>query len=117
LRNRPAFARERGKRSAAIYAPPYHPYTESLLAAVPVPDPTAQQSHIRLVGSIPSPVNPPSGCRFHTRYPRRNLLPDGGKLCKEQVPPWQEPGAGHKINCHIPLAQLRKMESAVRTGK
>jgi len=100
----------------AIYAPPYHPYTESLLAAVPVPDPTVPQSPIRLEGSIPSPVNPPSGCRFHTRCPRRSLLPEGGKICVEQVPPWQEAGAGHKINCHIPLAQLREMESVVPVG-
>ena len=101
----------------AIYAPPYHPYTESLLAAVPVPDPTVQQSHIRLEGSIPSPVNPPSGCRFHTRCPRRSLLPDGGKICEAQVPPWQEAGAGHKINCHIPLEQLQTIERAVQMGK
>jgi peptide/nickel transport system ATP-binding protein len=98
----------------AIYAPPYHPYTESLLAAVPVPDPNAEQSHIRLEGSVPSPINPPSGCRFHTRCPRRALLPEGGRMCVEQVPPWQESSEGHKINCHIPLDTLRQIETAVR---
>ncbi|MGD9049927.1 MAG: ABC transporter ATP-binding protein, partial [Anaerolineae bacterium] len=51
----------------AIYAPPYHPYTEALLSAVPVPDPTVAQKHIRLEGSVPSAIDPPSGCRFHTR--------------------------------------------------
>jgi peptide/nickel transport system ATP-binding protein len=101
----------------AIYSPPYHPYTESLLAAVPVPDPTVEQSHIRLEGTIPSPVNPPSGCRFHTRCPRRALLPDGGKVCETDAPPWQEAGPGHRIHCHIPLEQLREVESAVRVGR
>jgi len=101
----------------AIYAPPYHPYTESLLAAVPVPDPTVEQSHIRLEGTIPSPMNPPSGCRFHTRCPRRALLPDGGKMCETDAPPWREAGTGHRIHCHIPLEQLREVESAVRIGK
>jgi peptide/nickel transport system ATP-binding protein len=100
----------------AIYAPPYHPYTESLLAAVPVPDPTVAQSHIRLEGTIPSPVNPPSGCRFHTRCPRRALLPDGGKVCETDAPPWREAGPGHKIHCHIPLDQLREVESVVQRG-
>jgi peptide/nickel transport system ATP-binding protein len=90
----------------AIYAPPYHPYTESLLAAVPIPDPTVQQEHVRLSGSVPSPLNPPSGCRFHTRCPRRSLLPDGGKICETEDPPWREAGNGHRILCHIPVEQL-----------
>jgi peptide/nickel transport system ATP-binding protein len=101
----------------AIYAPPYHPYTESLLAAVPIPDPAVEQSHIRLEGSVPSPLHPPSGCRFHTRCPRRALLPGGGAICAEQEPPWQEAGEGHKILCHIPLAQLRGLAPVVRVGK
>jgi oligopeptide/dipeptide ABC transporter ATP-binding protein len=50
----------------AIYLPPYHPYTEALLSAVPIPDPRAEQKHIRLSGTVPSALNPPSGCRFHT---------------------------------------------------
>jgi peptide/nickel transport system ATP-binding protein len=98
----------------AIYAPPYHPYTESLLAAVPIPDPSIEQSHIRLEGSIPSPVNPPSGCRFHTRCPRRVLLPDGGAICEHEVPPWREVGEEHRIHCHIPLKQLRELAPAVK---
>jgi peptide/nickel transport system ATP-binding protein len=98
----------------AIYAPPYHPYTESLLAAVPIPDPSIEQSHIRLEGSIPSPVNPPSGCRFHTRCPRRALLSDGGAICEKEVPPWREVGAEHRIHCHIPLEQLRELAPAVK---
>ncbi len=98
----------------AIYAPPYHPYTESLLAAVPIPDPSVQQEHIRLEGAVPSPLNPPSGCRFHTRCPRRALLPDGGKVCETQVPPWQEAGGEHKIFCHIPLSELRELGPVVK---
>jgi peptide/nickel transport system ATP-binding protein len=97
----------------AIYAPPYHPYTESLLAAVPIPDPAVEQKHIRLEGSVPSPLHPPSGCRFHTRCPRRQLLPDGGRVCETDVPPWRDAGDGHRIFCHIPLEQLSQFEPVV----
>ena len=97
----------------AIYKPPYHPYTESLLAAVPIPDPDVEQKHIRLEGSVPSPLNPPSGCRFHTRCPRRPLLPNGGQICEQQIPPWQDAGGGHRIFCHIPLEQLRQMDPVI----
>jgi len=100
----------------AIYAPPYHPYTESLLAAIPIPDPNVTQEHIRLEGSVPSPLNPPSGCRFHTRCPRRVLLPDGGKICETEAPVWQEAGEGHKIFCHIPLSQLKELGPVVKAA-
>ncbi len=100
----------------AIYAPPYHPYTESLLAAIPIPDPSIEQQHIRLEGSVPSPLHPPSGCRFHTRCPRRNLLPDNGRICETQTPPWQQAEGEHKIFCHIPLEQLRTLEPVVSTS-
>lgn len=97
----------------AIYAPPYHPYTEALLSAVPIPDPTAEQRHIRLSGNVPSAINPPSGCRFHTRCPRRQLLPDGGRICETEVPPWREAGDGHRIFCHIPLEVLETFDPVV----
>ena len=97
-----------------IYAPPYHPYTEALLSAVPVADPDIEQERIRLEGSVPSPLNPPSGCRFHTRCPRRQLLPDGGRICETDIPPWQEEDDnGHRIFCHIPLQQLRDLEPVI----
>ena len=96
-----------------IYAPPYHPYTEALLSAVPIADPSAKQKRIRLEGNIPSPLNPPSGCRFHTRCPRRNLLPDGGQICEKEEPPWRNAGDGHRIYCHIPLEELNKIESVI----
>jgi len=98
----------------AIYAPPYHPYTEALLSAVPIPDPSAKQKHIRLEGSVPSAINPPSGCRFHTRCPRRELLPDGGKICETEIPPWQELGdSGHRIFCHLPIETLLTFEPVI----
>ncbi|MEM7127060.1 MAG: ABC transporter ATP-binding protein [Chloroflexota bacterium] len=100
-----------------IYTPPYHPYTEALLSAVPVPDPTVKETHVRLEGSVPSPLNPPSGCRFHTRCPRRELLPDGGKICEEEVPPWRESENGHRIFCHIPIETLAGFEPVVNTVK
>ncbi len=93
----------------AIYAPPYHPYTESLLAAVPNLDLTVAQPVTRLTGAVPSALHPPNGCRFHTRCPRRALLPDGGQICESVAPPWQAAGEGHQINCHLPLEQLRAL--------
>ncbi len=97
----------------AIYAPPYHPYTESLLAAVPVPDPTIQQEHIILEGNVPSPLNPPTGCPFHTRCPRRELLGENQDICEAEDPPWREYENGHRIYCHIPMDVLSKMEPVI----
>jgi peptide/nickel transport system ATP-binding protein len=100
----------------AIYAPPYHPYTEALLSAVPVPDPTVEQKHIRLEGAVPSAIDPPSGCRFHTRCPRRNMLPDNGKICEEEVPRWLYADDDHRILCHIPLETLKTFDPVVTTA-
>lgn len=100
----------------AIYHPPYHPYTEALLSAVPIPDPTAEQQRIRLAGTVPSALNPPSGCRFHTRCPRRNLLPDGGKICETTTPPWREADNGHRIFCHIDLETLGRLAPVIKTS-
>lgn len=97
----------------AIYAPPYHPYTEALLSAVPIPDPRIEQKQIRLSGTVPSALNPPGGCRFHTRCPRRHMLPDGGRICEVEVPPWRCATEEHRIFCHIPLEELRKMDKVV----
>jgi peptide/nickel transport system ATP-binding protein len=100
----------------AIYTPPYHPYTEALLSAVPVPDPDAEQKEIRLSGDVPSALNPPSGCRFHTRCPRRReMLPDEGEICEHEVPPWRTSEKGHRILCHIPIEELEKIDPVVHT--
>jgi peptide/nickel transport system ATP-binding protein len=88
--------------------PPYHPYTEALLSAIPMLDHDIQQEHIRLEGDIPSPSNIPTGCRFHTRCPR--FL---GDICVNQEPPWQEDENGHRIYCHIPLDELRAAQKHV----
>ena len=96
--------------SEAIYAPPYHPYTEALLSAVPIPDPSVEQKHIRLSGAVPSALDPPSGCRFNTRCPHKI-----GQVCETEVPPWQEAGGEHRIFCHIPLEELCQMEAVVTT--
>jgi peptide/nickel transport system ATP-binding protein len=101
----------------AIYAPPYHPYSEALLSAVPIPDPDAKQKEIRLSGNVPSALNPPSGCRFHTRCPRRaEMLPDGGKICETEIPPWQTSDKGHRILCHIPIEKLATVEAVVHVN-
>ncbi len=92
----------------AIYAPPYHPYTEALLSAVPIPDPRAGQKRIRLSGTVPSALNPPSGCRFNTRCPRKL-----GHICEREEPPCRDAGGGHRIYCHIPLEELRQIEPVV----
>jgi len=98
----------------AIYMPPYHPYTEALLSAVPIPDPDVAQKELRLSGNVPSALNPPAGCRFHTRCPRRReMLPDGGKICETEIPPWRTSDRNHRILCHIPLEELRKIDPVV----
>lgn len=100
-----------------IYDPPYHPYTEALLAAVPIADPEAEQKEIRLSGNVPSALNPPKGCRFHTRCPRRaDMLPDGGAICETEEPPWRQSESGHRILCHIPLEELEKVDPVVHTA-
>lgn len=85
---------EKGDTEKIIYNP-MHPYTRALIAAVPVPDPTMKRSDIVIKGEIPSPINPPSGCRFHTRCPIAEL-----PLCKEKEPPLVDYGEQHLVACH-----------------
>ncbi|MDH3664219.1 MAG: ABC transporter ATP-binding protein [Alphaproteobacteria bacterium] len=91
-----------------VFAPPYHPYTEALLSAVPIADTSVKKKHIVLEGDIPSAVNPPPGCPFQTRCPRKI-----GKICEEQAPPIREFDNGHRITCHLDVAELEKMEPVI----
>ena len=78
-----------------IFSEPLHPYTKALFSAIPVPDPDAKMKRIVLEGSIPSPANPPSGCKFHTRC--ANCM----EKCKTEAPEWKELRAGHFCACHL----------------
>ena len=89
-----------------VFEAPHHPYTEALLSAVPTLESGGQQERIRLEGEIPSAANPPTGCVFHTRCPR--FL---GDICVNTEPPLAESEPGHAIRCHIPLEELRRLQS------
>ena len=95
----------------AVFRPPWHPYTEALLSAAPIPDPESRPGRIRLAGDIPSPAHPPSGCPFHTRCPRIGLTPDAGRTCRAELPPWRAAGTGHGIRCHLPIERLEELGS------
>jgi peptide/nickel transport system ATP-binding protein len=95
---------------AQVYPPPYHPYTEALLSAIPAPDPRDQRKRIRLSGEVPSALNPPAGCPFHTRCQHKASLPDHGKLCETKDPPRQTVSKNHTIACHIPPDHLMRLQ-------
>ncbi|MEA4915733.1 MAG: oligopeptide/dipeptide ABC transporter ATP-binding protein [Christensenella sp.] len=78
-----------------IFAKPMHPYTQALFSAIPMPDPTVKMNRIILEGSIPSPANPPSGCKFHTRC--RECM----EICKTEVPKRYDAGNDHFVVCHL----------------
>ena len=79
----------------ALFSNPQHPYTEALLAAVPTPDPRVKRDRVVLSGDVPSPINPPSGCRFHTRCSYAE------ERCKVEVPLLRELAPGHAVACHL----------------
>lgn len=78
-----------------LYRNPQHPYTEALLSAVPIPDPTVKKKRIILEGDVPSPINPPRGCHFHTRCMYKD------KICEEVEPEFKDIGGGHWVACHF----------------
>lgn len=79
----------------SIFKNPLHPYTKALFSAIPIPDPTTKMNRIILEGSIPSPANPPSGCKFHTR------CKECKEICKTQIPEMREIEPGHFVSCHF----------------
>jgi peptide/nickel transport system ATP-binding protein len=95
-----------------VFAGPHHPYTEALLSAVPSLD-GQRAGRIKLTGEIPSAADPPSGCVFHTRCPRR--LTTG--VCEQAEPPLDEVEPGHLVRCHIPLDELRQLQLPGRTAQ
>ncbi|WP_158055571.1 dipeptide ABC transporter ATP-binding protein [Halorussus halophilus] len=92
-----------------VFAPPYHPYTESLLSAVPHPDPDRDAERIFLEGAVPSPLNPPSGCPFQTRCPKKI-----GDVCETDEPKLEEKQAdtGHHISCHLSVEEMSERDFA-----
>lgn len=81
--------------SELLYAEPLHPYTQALLSAVPIPDPQFEREQLLLMGDIPSPSNPPTGCTFHTRCPHAM------EKCKQVIPMLQQVKTGHSVACHL----------------
>jgi oligopeptide transport system ATP-binding protein len=79
-----------------LYTDPKHPYTEALLSAVPIPDPTVKRKRVMLQGDVPNPINPPTGCHFHTRCPIRQL-----PLCANESPQLKSGANGHAVACHL----------------
>jgi oligopeptide transport system ATP-binding protein len=82
-------------KSHDLYSNPQHPYTEALLSAVPIPDPTIKRKRIMLQGDVPNPINPPKGCHFHTRCPIKK------DICSQERPPVKKISEGHYAACHL----------------
>ena len=94
-----------------VFAPPYHPYTEALLSAVPIADTRVKKRRIVLEGDIPSAMNPPPGCPFQTRCRWKTHVP--GNLCDTVLPPVQVLAGGHQIKCHLSREELAGMEPVI----
>ncbi|MDD9976776.1 MAG: ABC transporter ATP-binding protein, partial [Boseongicola sp.] len=95
-----------------VFSPPYHPYTEALLSAVPIADTSIEKQHIVLEGDIPSAMNPPPGCPFQTRCRWKDKVPGG--LCEKEVPPVRTLANGHQIKCHLSDETLGEMEPVIK---
>ncbi|WP_299783439.1 ABC transporter ATP-binding protein [uncultured Roseobacter sp.] len=97
-----------------VFSPPYHPYTEALLSAVPIADTSVKKKHIVLEGDIPSAMNPPSGCPFQTRCRWKSEV--AGGLCEKEVPPVRTLAGNHQIKCHLSDEKLSEMEPVIEVG-
>jgi len=95
-----------------VFSPPYHPYTEALLSAVPIADTSVEKKHVVLEGDIPSAMNPPPGCPFQTRCGWKDQVQ--GNLCDTAVPPMKTLATGHQIKCHLPDDVLGRMEPVIK---
>ena len=95
-----------------VFSPPYHPYTEALLSAVPIADTSVEKEHIVLEGDIPSAMNPPSGCPFQTRCRWKSEVPGG--LCEKEVPPVRHLADGHQVKCHLSDEKLDQMTPVIK---
>ncbi len=95
-----------------VFSPPYHPYTEALLSAVPIADTSVEKEHIVLEGDIPSAMSPPPGCPFQTRCRWKSKV--AGNLCETEVPPVRMLAEGHQIKCHLPDEDLNHMTPVIK---
>ena len=95
-----------------VFSPPYHPYTEALLSAVPIADTSIEKEHIVLEGDIPSAINPPSGCPFQTRCRWKKDVP--GNLCEKEIPSHLDISKGHQIKCHLSDTKLSEMTPVIK---
>jgi len=95
-----------------VFTPPYHPYTEALLSAVPIADTSVEKTHIVLDGDIPSAMSPPPGCPFQTRCRWKSEVPGG--LCEKEVPPVRDLGDNHQVKCHLADDILARMEPVIK---
>jgi peptide/nickel transport system ATP-binding protein len=95
-------------RTEDVFSPPYHPYTEALLSAVPIADATFEKRRVVLEGDIPSAINPPSGCPFQTRCRWKHQV--AGNRCETELPGMIEFGNDHAIKCHLAREVLARME-------
>jgi peptide/nickel transport system ATP-binding protein len=98
-----------------IFAPPYHPYTEALLSAIPIADTSVIKKHIVLEGEIPSAMNPPPGCPFQTRCRYKHLVP--GNKCETELPPFRDLGNGHRSLCWLTDEALSRQEPVIQFEK
>ncbi|MEM7318424.1 MAG: ABC transporter ATP-binding protein [Pseudomonadota bacterium] len=95
-----------------VFSPPYHPYTEALLSAVPIADTSVEKEHIVLEGDIPSAMSPPPGCPFQTRCRWKSQVPGG--LCESTVPPVRTLDHGHQVKCHLSDEVLGQMQPVIK---